>query len=119
MLAEDSIVYTLVRTSPYTYDDMLIGVFDSRESVLLDSNVSWTDLRMTRLSKLKHTISETSKLEQASGQMMTTKDINVADILTFEDRDAIAKIIDKRVTEEYGDMFNFKWSVKHLRTLYL
>ena len=43
--------------------------------------------------------------------MMTTKDINVADILTFEDRDAIAKIIDQRVTEEYGDIFPFKWSV--------
>ena len=32
---DDPIVYTLVRTSPYTYDDMLICVFDSRESVLL------------------------------------------------------------------------------------
>ena len=32
---DDPIVYTLLRTSPYTYDDMLIGVFDSRESVLL------------------------------------------------------------------------------------
>ena len=32
---DDPIVYTLVRTSPYTYDDMLIGVFDSRESALL------------------------------------------------------------------------------------
>ena len=31
---DDPIVYTLVRTSPYTYDDMLLGVFDSRESVL-------------------------------------------------------------------------------------
>ena len=31
---DDPIVYTLVRTSPYTYDDMLIGVFDSKESVL-------------------------------------------------------------------------------------
>ena len=33
-VADDPIVYTLVRTSPYTYDDMLIGVFDSKESVL-------------------------------------------------------------------------------------
>ena len=33
--ADDPIVYVLVRTSPYTFDDMLIGVFDSRESVLL------------------------------------------------------------------------------------
>ena len=32
--ADDPIVYVIVRTSPYTYDDMLIGVFDSRESVL-------------------------------------------------------------------------------------
>ena len=31
---DDPIVYTLVRTSPYTYDDMLIGVFDSREAAL-------------------------------------------------------------------------------------
>ena len=44
-------------------------------------------------------------------QLHRTKDINVADILTFEDRDAIAKIIDQRVAEEYGDMFPFKWSV--------
>ena len=33
--ADDPIVYVLIRTSPYTFDDMLIGVFDSRESVLL------------------------------------------------------------------------------------
>ena len=33
-VADDPIVYTLVRTSPYTYDDMLIGVFDSQASVL-------------------------------------------------------------------------------------
>ena len=32
---DDPIVYTLVRTSPYTYDDMLIGVFDSRESLMI------------------------------------------------------------------------------------
>ena len=32
--ADDPIVYVLIRTSPYTFDDMLIGVFDSRESVL-------------------------------------------------------------------------------------
>ena len=31
---DDPIVYTLVRTSPYTFDDMLIGVFDSKEAVL-------------------------------------------------------------------------------------
>ena len=33
--ADDPIVYVLIRTSPYTFDDMLIGVFDSRESALL------------------------------------------------------------------------------------
>ena len=32
--ADDPIVYVLIRTSPYTFDDMLIGVFDSRESVM-------------------------------------------------------------------------------------
>ena len=31
---DDPIVNTLVRTSPYTFDDMLIGVFDSKEAVL-------------------------------------------------------------------------------------
>ena len=33
--ADDPIVYVLVRTSPYTFDDMLIGVFDSRESLMI------------------------------------------------------------------------------------
>ena len=32
--ADDPIVYVLIRTSPYTFDDMLIGVFDSQASVL-------------------------------------------------------------------------------------
>ena len=32
--ADDPIIYVLIRTSPYTFDDMLIGVFDSRESAL-------------------------------------------------------------------------------------
>ena len=31
---DDPIVYTLVRVSPYTMDDMLLGVFDSKEAVL-------------------------------------------------------------------------------------
>ena len=31
---DDPIVYVLVRTSPYTMDDMILGVFDSRESAL-------------------------------------------------------------------------------------
>ena len=32
---DDPIVYTLERTSPYTFDDMILGVFDSRESALV------------------------------------------------------------------------------------
>ena len=32
---DDPIVYVLVRTSPYTMDDMILGVFDSRESLLI------------------------------------------------------------------------------------
>ena len=35
---DDPIVYTLVRTSPYTYDDMLIGVFDSKEALMIRLN---------------------------------------------------------------------------------
>ena len=31
---DDPIVYTLVRVSPYTMEDMLLGVFDSKEAVL-------------------------------------------------------------------------------------
>ena len=33
--ADDPIVYVLIRTSPYTFDDMLIGVFDSKEAVMV------------------------------------------------------------------------------------
>ena len=36
--ADDPIVYTLVRTSPYTFDDMIIGVFDSKESLMIRLN---------------------------------------------------------------------------------
>ena len=38
-----------------------------------------------------------------------TKDININDILTGEDRYWIARVIDARVKEEYGDMYPFKW----------
>ena len=48
--------------------------------------------------------------EDFNKKLHRTKDINVADCLTWEDRDAIAKIIDKRVAKEYGDMFPFHWS---------
>ena len=42
--------------------------------------------------------------------MCRSKDINVADCLTYEDRNDIAKIIDARVAEEYGTNYPFKWS---------
>jgi len=49
--------------------------------------------------------------EEHNKQLYRTKDINVADCLTWEDRDHIAKIIDTRVAKEYGDMYPFKWSM--------
>ncbi len=36
--ADDPIVYVLIRTSPYTFDDMLIGVFDSKEALMIRLN---------------------------------------------------------------------------------
>ena len=33
-VGDEPIVYVLIRTSPYTMDDMVLGVFDSRESAL-------------------------------------------------------------------------------------
>ena len=47
--------------------------------------------------------------EENNRKLHRTKDINVADCLTFEDRDAIAQIIDKRVAQVWGDMYPFKW----------
>ena len=48
--------------------------------------------------------------EEHNKQLHRTKDINVADCLTYQDRDDIAKIIDARVAQEYGDMYPFKWT---------
>lgn len=48
--------------------------------------------------------------EEHNKQLHRTKDINVNDCLTYKDRDDIAKIIDARVTQEYGDMYPFRWS---------
>ena len=45
-------------------------------------------------------------------EMLTTKTINVADILTFKDREAIAKVVEQRVHTEYGDLYDFKWQMK-------
>ena len=47
--------------------------------------------------------------ENHNKKMHRTKDINVNDCLTLQDRDAIAKVIDNRVAKEYGDMYPFKW----------
>ena len=47
--------------------------------------------------------------EEHNKKLHRTKDVNIADILTWEDRDAIAKIVDNRVAKEYGDMYPFKW----------
>ena len=47
--------------------------------------------------------------EEHNKKLHRTKDVNIADILTWEDRDAIAKIVDNRVAKEYGDMYTFKW----------
>ena len=33
-VGDEPIVYVLIRTSPYTMDDMVLGVFASRESAL-------------------------------------------------------------------------------------
>lgn len=49
--------------------------------------------------------------EEYNKQLHRTKDINVADCLTWEDRNNIAQIIDARVAKEYGDMYPFKWSM--------
>ena len=48
--------------------------------------------------------------EEHNKKMHRTKDININDCLTYQDRDAIAKIIDDRVAKAYGDMYPFKWS---------
>ena len=48
--------------------------------------------------------------EEHNKELHRTKDINVNDVLTLHDRNQIAKIIDDRVAQEYGDMYPFKWS---------
>ena len=42
---------------------------------------------------------------------MKTKTINVADLLTYSDREAIAKVVEQRVHTEYGDLHEFKWQM--------
>ena len=47
--------------------------------------------------------------EDFNKKLHRTKYININDILTGEDRYWIARVIDARVKEEYGDMYPFKW----------
>ena len=42
---------------------------------------------------------------------MQSKTINIADILTREDRNDIARVVDARVKEEYGNNYEFKWQM--------
>ena len=42
---------------------------------------------------------------------MKTKTINVADLLTYQDRETIAKVVEQRVHKEYGDLYEFKWQM--------
>ena len=42
---------------------------------------------------------------------MKTKDINVADLLTYKDRYVISKIVSERVFAKYGDLHEFKWQM--------
>ena len=43
--------------------------------------------------------------EEHNKQLYRTMDVNVCDLLTWQDRDAIANIVDKRVAKEYGSKF--------------
>ena len=47
--------------------------------------------------------------EEHNKQLYRTMDVNVCDLLTWQDRDAIANIVDERVAKEYGTKFPFKW----------
>ena len=47
--------------------------------------------------------------EEHNKKMHRTKDINVVDELTNADKVTIAKIIDNRIKETYGDMYHFQW----------
>ena len=49
--------------------------------------------------------------EEHNKQLHRTKDINVVDLLTHSDRAVIYKIVSKRVFDEYGDMYEFKWQM--------
>jgi hypothetical protein len=47
--------------------------------------------------------------DEHNKKLCRTKDFNVCDVLTDADRQTIAHIIDCRVAQEYGDLFEFKW----------
>ena len=50
--------------------------------------------------------------EDFNKKLHRTKDVNIADILTYEDRDAIADVITEVLTRTYGEPAgkDFKWS---------
>ena len=49
--------------------------------------------------------------EEHNKQLHRTKDINVPDCFTDEDRATISDLIDKRIAEEYGTMYPFRWQL--------
>ena len=49
--------------------------------------------------------------EDFNKKLHRTKDINVADCFTREDKATISDIIDKPIAEEYGDMYPFRWQL--------
>ena len=53
----------------------------------------------------------TDLMKQAKdhNKKMMSKEINVCDLLTHDDREAIAKIIDQRMFKEYPIDSEFKW----------
>ena len=48
--------------------------------------------------------------EDFNKKLHRTKDINVCDLFTAQDKVTIAKIVDTRVKDEYGDMHQFVWT---------
>ena len=51
-------------------------------------------------------------MEEAKKYKYVSREVNICDLLKYEDRDAIAKIVDDVIAREYGDdmVSTFKWS---------
>tara|TARA_R100000329_G_scaffold2974_2_gene4484 strand:- start:182 stop:361 length:180 start_codon:yes stop_codon:yes gene_type:complete len=48
-----------------------------------------------------------------------TKDINIYELLTFEEKYFLSKLISEKVFSKYKNLYNFKWEFKgigHLKT---